>query len=325
MHRVVVDPEVPADVAGLLRRNGPLLLRLRSGWSPEPDDTSRIPAALLAAFGGTALLGLGASALTGAFLTPLLVLLSVYLVVLSCVYLARRPRPADSVERILYRLSRQYAGRYLIMEDFDYGARDLLGRAQRAIDHVLRSQVNAVGVLDSVRNAVMLPAEEWEIARLLTKLSALRARHGHLARGGRTPEVAAAMAPLERALVASEAAVVARVEALERYAGHVTQADRALTSQSQIEALRAHLPEYEQLVAETGAARFLTPEIGHLSEDAIHLRRALRDSVRSAHEAFQHLDGPSHPGPSPLPSGHPDGPFQNSAGHRSPPPPSPHS
>jgi seryl-tRNA(Sec) selenium transferase len=99
------------------------------------------------------------------------------------------------------------------------------------------------------------------------------------------------MAPLERALAASEAAVVARVEALERYARHVSDAERALLSQNQIDVLRAHLPEYEQLVAETGAARLFAPEIGHLSEDADLLRRALHDSVLSAHEAFRYLDG----------------------------------
>ncbi|MEU0484026.1 hypothetical protein ABZ260_33190, partial [Streptosporangium sp. NPDC006013] len=73
-------------------------------------------------------------------------------------------------------------------------------------------------------------------------------------------------------------------------ARHVSDAEHALLSQGQIEALRAHLPEYEQLVAETGAARFSAPEIGHLSDDADMLRRALRESVRSAHEAFRHLD-----------------------------------
>ncbi|MEV4186415.1 hypothetical protein [Streptosporangium canum] len=292
MQRVVVDPEVPADVAELLRRNGPLLSRFRAGWSPEPEDASRLPAALVAPLGVTAALAAAFTALTGIPMGFLLVLLAVYATILTCVYIGRKPAPYDAVERVLHRHSQRYRGGYLILEDFDYGARDLLGRVQRAIDSILGSRVNTMGMLDSVRNSVMLPAEEWEIARLLTKLSALRAKHGNLARGGRAPEVAAAMAPLERALAASEAAVVARVEALERYARHVSNADRALRSQGQIDALLAHLPEYEQLVAETGAARFSAPEIGHLSEDAAQLQRALRDSVRSAHEAFRYLDGP---------------------------------
>lgn len=100
------------------------------------------------------------------------------------------------------------------------------------------------------------------------------------------------MAPLERALTASETAVTARVEALERYASNVAEADRALHAHDQIEQLRARLPRYEELLAESGADTFAVPEIGRLSEDAGHLEQALRDSVRSAHEAFRHLDGP---------------------------------
>ncbi|MFC7650191.1 hypothetical protein ACFQX6_65020 [Streptosporangium lutulentum] len=250
-----------------------------------------MPGALLGALGASSLLALGATVVTGVPMRFLVPLLCLYLGILAVVYIVRKPSPTDSVERVLYAHSLRWQGRHLILEDFDYGARHLLGRVQQAIDFILRSRVNTLGMLDSVRNSVMLPAEEWEIARLLTKLSALRAKHRNLARGGRAPEVAAAMAPLERALAASEAAVVARVEALERYARHVSDAERALLSQSQIDALRAHLPEYEQLVAETGAARFSAPEIGHLSEDADLLQRALRDSVRSAHEAFRYLDG----------------------------------
>ncbi len=91
------------------------------------------------------------------------------------------------------------------------------------------------------------------------------------------------MAPLERALAASEAAVVARVEALERYAKHVSDAERALLSQNQIDALRAHLPEYEQLVAETGAARFFEPR------SAISARTPTCCGVRFATVSFRHM------------------------------------
>ncbi|MFF0312278.1 hypothetical protein ACFYSC_32980 [Streptosporangium sp. NPDC004379] len=290
MLRVVVDPEVPANVADLMRRNGPLLSRYRAGWNPEPSGP-HFPAPVLVSLGVLTFLTVLVTLLVGAPGVFLGTLGTVYLIVLACVYLARKPLPADSTERVLYRHSRFHQGRFLVLEDFDLPSRALLGRVQKAIDRIMGARVNALGMLDSVRNSVMLPAEEWEIARLLTKLSALRARHRHLARGGRTPEVAAAMAPLERALAASEAAVVARVEALERYARHVARADHALASRGQIEALLAYLPEYEQLVAETGASRFSAPEIGTLSEDAARLQQALRDSVRSAHEAFRYLEG----------------------------------
>ncbi|MFI6511858.1 hypothetical protein ACIBCT_30020 [Streptosporangium sp. NPDC050855] len=295
MQRVVVDPEVPREVADLFRRSGPMLSRFRAGRVPRQTGDSRLPGKLVGTLGvSTAALSaalgvLGGSPLLAIFLMIMLGGLS--LVILSVVYIARKPSSVDSVERVLYRHCLDWQGRFLILEDFDHDSRHLLGRVQRAIDFIVKSRTNSLGMLDSVRNSVMLPAEEWEIARLLTKLSALRARHRHLARGGRSPEVVAAMAPLERALAASEAAVTARVEALERYARHVADADRALLSQGQIEVLKAHLPEYEQLVAEAGAATFALPEIGYLSDDAAMLRQALRESVRSAHEAFRHLDG----------------------------------
>ncbi|GIH99395.1 hypothetical protein [Planobispora takensis] len=289
MLRVVVDPEVPAEVANLMRRNGPLLSRFHNGWDPEAG--TGIPGAVMGFFGATTALALGTVIAVGGAAYPLLFLMLVELFVLMVVYFARKPLPADSIERVLLRHSRRWKGRFLVLEDFDHPSRELLGRVQRAIDRILRSRINAMGLLDSVRNSVMLPAEEWEIARLLAKLSALRARHRDLARSGRTPEVVAAMEPLERALAASEAAVVARVEALERYARHVEEAERALASQHQLEALRSHLPEYEQLLAEAGAGRLMAPEIGYLAQDADRLQQALRDSVRSAHEAFRYLDG----------------------------------
>ncbi|WP_344862392.1 hypothetical protein [Planomonospora alba] len=291
MLRVVVDPEVPAEAANLMRRNGPLLSRFHRGWNPEARDNARIPGPVAGVFGLTVALAGVTFIAVGAGAAPLFLLVGMELFAMAVLYVVRRPTPADSLERVLYRHAQQWRGRFLVLEDFDPPSRHLLGRVQQAIDQVLRSRVNTMGLLDSVRNSVMLPAEEWEIARLLAKLSALRLRHRGLVRGGRTPEVAAAVEPLERALAASEAAVVARVEALERYAAHVAEAERAMLSHHQIEALRAHLPEYEQLVAEAGAGRFMAPEIGHLAQDADRLRRALDESIRSAHEAFRYLDG----------------------------------
>ncbi|MEU8381850.1 hypothetical protein [Streptosporangium sp. NPDC048865] len=310
MRRVVVDPEVPPKTADLFRRHASLLARIRAGWSPEPPTpNSRLPGRFLNVGGGVAALFLVCLmflADVGQLLFFMLALL--VFVVFVGLLAAREPAEPETVEHELYREARWYEGRYLLpAEDFDYNAGLLLERTQQAIDYILRSRVNAVGMLDSVRNSVMLPAQEWEIARLLTKLSALRNEHHEFVYGGSTPEVVAAMVPLERALAASEAAVLARVEALERYAGHVADAERALRAHDQIEALRARLPRYEELLAESGADVFAVPEIGRLAEDAGHLEQALRDSVRSAHEAFRYLDGPPGPpgGPAPFAKGSP--------------------
>src|SRR5690606_6149387 len=144
---------------------------------------------------------------------------------------------------------------------------------------VEESAVNAEGLLDGVRNAVMLPAQEWENARLLAKLSALRTKHRDTVTGATAPEVAAVAEPPARALDSSEEAVVARIEALERYAANVTEAERAFRAHQQIEELRGRIHQYEELVAETGADTFAVPELARLAEEADQLEQALRRSL----------------------------------------------
>ncbi|MEO3868094.1 hypothetical protein ABGB18_04600 [Nonomuraea sp. B12E4] len=196
----------------------------------------------------------------------------------------------DEYERDVYEQLRWYEGRYVLLDDLDESSGRLLARAQAAIGAVTNSRVNAEGLLDDVRNAVMLPAQEWEIARLLAKLSDLRTKHRETVSKGLTPEVAAVAEPLARALDSSEEAVLARVEALERYAANVTEAERAFLAHQQIAELRGRLHQYEELVAETGADAFVVPELERLADDADRLEQALRRSVSSAHEAFRHLE-----------------------------------
>ncbi|MFI7444538.1 hypothetical protein [Nonomuraea indica] len=284
------------DVAGSLRANAPLLVRIRSGWVPPatpPEPPRRGPSSvgLLAAtpvvLAVMALL-LDSPVAPAGFAVLGGFLLVVLLKMTSMNEPAERERPHA---RRVYEQARLYDGRYLLPEDFDREAADALGRAQRAIGTVLRSHVNAEGLLDGARNAVLLPEQEWEIARLLAKLSALRAEHRALLARGVAPEVAAVVQPLERALADSEAAIVARVEALERYAAHVTEAERAYHARGQIEELRTRLPRYEELLAESGADSLSVPEIERLAQDADQLERLLRRSVSSAHEAFRYLEG----------------------------------
>jgi hypothetical protein len=299
VRHVAVDPEVPAEVADLFRRNGSLLSRIRAGWTPEPQiDVPRLSTRALQVAGAVVALLLLAGAFRADDGRILVFVPALLLFVAFTGHLAAREGPLESegIEQDVYRNARWYEERYLLPEDFDAPAEELRERTRKAVEHVLRSQVNASGMLDDARNSVMLPAQEWEIARLLAKLSALRGEHDRLGHDGNSPEVAAALAPLERALAASEAAVVARVEALERYAGHVAEAERAFRAHQQIELLRSRLPRYEELLAETGADALAVPEIDHLAQDAGRLERALRESVRSAHEAFRYLDGPSTEG-----------------------------
>ncbi|MBF8193256.1 hypothetical protein ITP53_47840 [Nonomuraea sp. K274] len=290
---MVVDPGVPPDDAQLLRESRRVLLRMRQGWVPEPRRSmSGARVRMVSAFSTVAFFGLllGLGNLGRGLGLLMAVLFGIPLLI---VLFVRNDLPGDEeedFERDVYDQLRWYQGRYVLTEDLDESAGRLLRRAQRAIAAVTNSRVNAEGLLDDVRNAVMLPAQEWEIARLLAKLSALRAKHRETVSLGLTPEVEAVAAPLARALDSSEEAVVARVEALERYAGNVAEAERAYRAHHQIEELRGRLHQYEELVAETGADGFAVPELDRLAADADQLEQALRRSLSSAQEAFRSLD-----------------------------------
>ncbi|MFC5829930.1 hypothetical protein [Nonomuraea insulae] len=296
--KVIVDPAVPDDVAALLRDNRKLLLRIQAGW--EPAHKRHLPVAgvvarLAATMTALAAAVYGLALFVAGRYTPFVVIMTGAALLIVSVLL--RPRPDAEVgkrhalEREVFEAARRHEGHYVVRERLDDSARTLMSRAQSAIDQVMDSSVHAEGLLDDIRNGVMLPAQEWEIARLLAKLSELRAEHQEVVSEGVTPEVAAVAEPLAHALDSSQRAVLARVEALERYAGHVADAERAYRARHQIERLSAKLPRYEELLAESGADGSTVPELSRLSDDADRLEQALRDSVSSAHEAFRHLSG----------------------------------
>ncbi|MFC5829929.1 hypothetical protein [Nonomuraea insulae] len=293
MADVVVDPGVPPEDAQLLRESRRVLIKMRLGWVPEPRrSVSSAHYRMIAAFGSAAFFGLmlGAGVLGLGFGLLLFVVLGIPLLIVLFVRNDMPEDEEDGYEREVYEQLCWYEGRYVLTEDLDESAARLLARAQRAIATVTGSRVNAEGLLDDVRNTVMLPAQEWEIARLLAKLSALRTKHRETVSQGLTPEVAAVAEPLARALDSSEEAVLARVEALERYAANVIDAERAYVAHHQIEELRGRVHQYEELVAETGADGFAVPELERLAQDADLLEQALRRSVSSAQEAFRYLD-----------------------------------
>ncbi|TDD37495.1 hypothetical protein E1286_37120 [Nonomuraea terrae] len=294
--KLIVDPAVPDDAAALLRDNRKLLVRIHAGWAPaykRSRSVADVTVRLAATAAAVAAAVYGLALFLAERYTPFAVIMT--LAALLVVGVLLRPRPDAEVERRhtleadVYDTARRHEGRYVVREQLDEPARALMSRAQAAIDEVMSSGVNADGLLDGVRNAVMLPAQEWEIARLLAKLSELRSEHQDIVSEGVTPEVAAVAEPLAHALDSSQEAVLARVEALERYAGHVADAERAYRAGKQIARLSARLPRYEELLAESGADGSAVPELSSLSDDADRLEQALRDSVSSAHEAFRHL------------------------------------
>jgi hypothetical protein len=281
---------VPPEDARLIRESKHVLIKMRRGWVPEPPPRAGVGRSMTITVLAVAALLVTLAVMTRGLGMLLLAIVAAPILMVTLVRNDPGEEEQAAADREIYEQLRWYEGRYVLAEDLDESSRRLLARAHRAVTAVTESTVNAEGLLDDVRNSVMLPAQEWEIARLLAKLSALRTKHRETVTDGLSPEVAVVAEPLARALDSSEDAVVARVEALERYAANVAEAERAYRAHHQIEELRGRIHQYEELVAESGADGFAVPEIERLSRDADQLDQALRRSLHSAHEAFRHLD-----------------------------------
>ncbi|WP_157254810.1 hypothetical protein [Nonomuraea typhae] len=118
------------------------------------------------------------------------------------------------------KLLRRTYGRYIGPDELDTGSRDLLARAQAAVDLVFGSEVHQAGLLDSIHNQVVLPRQEWEIAQALRGLSQLRQRHPDLSIPTGGPDEGA-LSPAARTFREALETVSDRVRALERYAEQV--------------------------------------------------------------------------------------------------------
>ncbi len=112
------------------------------------------------------------------------------------------------------------AGRYVLPEHVEGEYRELLERAQRAVDAVLRSEPHREGLLlDTVRNRVVLAETEWTVARGLADLSDEAARAADTPVAGERSRVAAERA--RAALAGERGRLERRIGLLEEYARRV--------------------------------------------------------------------------------------------------------
>ena len=273
MVRPVVDPAIPVKVRdtllahaeGLRPGSGTAPLRLPGGGRRAAGDVVRalglgavcallpivmvftrmfgFAGRMVAAVGQVALAAawLGGYLLGGGLWPGIIVTLAVQLV---CTVVAFAFMDAWQLRRGV----RRARGHYLVSDDFDPEGRLLLARAQAAIDAVTGSEIAAVGLLDEDANEVILPRQEWEIALALARGG------GRSSPGGRGVDGGGA------------AQAVMRIEALERYAEQVRDADAALSER--------------MAVPGTGptAESVALGEIDDLAENA----RRVRDAIRAA-------------------------------------------
>jgi hypothetical protein len=201
--------------------------------------------------------------------------------------LVRRARSLPS--RRLRRLAIRHKDRFRVDQDFDPDSRALLLRAQRAIRRIRKSSVYGAGLLDVAENAMVLPRQEWEVARALSRVTQLRTEQAAMITQGVTPQVEEALTPMRGALDTVVVSVTSRIEALERYAAKVREADRAYRAHEQMRVLAERTGAYQELLAETVRDDLATAEIERLTRNAEALQEALSVSLDAARRAGDEL------------------------------------
>ncbi|GAA4239354.1 hypothetical protein GCM10022254_59120 [Actinomadura meridiana] len=179
-------------------------------------------------------------------------------------------------------LARRLHGSYVLPGDLNTTSSDLLGRLQEAVRVVLSADVTKEGMLDDLRNAVVLPAQEWEVAQTLREISRLRREQRAARKAGESAELAQVMEPQTRALNLARASIAERVEAIERYAEQVKAADQALLQWKTLQRLADNNDAYGELLARTVRDELAIAEIEGLTEEAAQVEEALRRSVEKA-------------------------------------------
>jgi hypothetical protein len=287
----VFAPDVPAEVRQLLGRKRELAIPAseppparRTAWS-EPMATLGRLLAWIAASVGVWILALIVLAVifpldVAAWLALGLGVVGVVATGVIAVRAAMEPRERKS--------ARLQHGRYLLPADFDEQAAYLLVRAQRAVKSVLAAKVAEHGLLDDVKNELVLPEQLWEIGQVLREQTALRARQREVSGGMTTAELEAVLGPQREALRRSEVAMQRKVETLEQYAERVRVADAALRAE---EALQDS-DRYVELLARTEPTGD-TAAVQGLAEEAERLQGTLAQSIDSAREAGRTLALPA--------------------------------
>ncbi|MFI5697677.1 hypothetical protein ACIA58_37825 [Kribbella sp. NPDC051586] len=175
-------------------------------------------------------------------------------------------------------------GKYLLPEDFDEPAARLLGRAQRAVRTVLEATVTRRGLLDEMKNELVLPEQLWDIAQVLREQTVLRARQKDIARGMETAELDAVLGPQRRALALSVDAIKRKVDLLDRYADRVRSADAALRAEAALE----DGDRYIELLARTEPVGD-TSIVQGFADEATALKDTLTRSINAARDAGRTL------------------------------------
>ena len=284
----VFAPDVPAHVRRLFERRPDLFVpagqprpKRQTSWSVEPASTFGTLLVWLAVCVGGWILALIIFAMT--LPTEVAAWASLVLAVIAVVATGA-VAVRSAVEDRGHKAVRLQHGKYLLAEDFDDVAGRTLARAQRAVKTVLEATVTRRGLLDEMKNDLVLPEQLWDIGQVLHEQSVLRARQREVSRGMATAELDAVLGPQRRALTRSVDAIKRKVDLLEQYAERVRSADAALRAEAALE----DGDRYIELLARTEPAGD-TSVVQGFADEAASVQNTLSRTIESARAAGRTL------------------------------------
>lgn len=177
----------------------------------------------------------------------------------------------------------------------DRGSRELLIRAQTAIDSALDSAGDDVAESPDIVAGPALRWHEWQIAIALRDITELRAEYEVNAAASAGPLTSSVLGPQQRALELAQDAIESRVTALEHYATEVLAARSALRDWQAALRISDLNDRYLDLVAHTAADEHAVTEISGLTEQATAAAQAVRESMRQVGVAAAALALPESP------------------------------
>lgn len=277
----VIDPELPAAVASIIRTMTPDELAGLHAKDHSPWWGAWEPAKCGAKICGAALVLCVAlphawetlrSQLAG-FVGPGVSVLAIW----TCTSVLKRKN-----ERSMRRTIRTHRERYVLPEDLEADAAELMARTQAAIRTVTQSVLHREGMIDGQRSAQLLPTQEWDIAVSLRDYSRLVRKTPKHPKG----EVAqAVLADRRRLLKQSHEGIEQQVTALETYAEQVANAARLYAETQQLKQIGEADEELLNLLARTARHELGAQEAELLTSEIAGVVTAFTSALDSAKEA----------------------------------------
>jgi hypothetical protein len=166
--------------------------------------------------------------------------------------------------------------RYLTPDDFDRPSRSLLERAVTAINAITSSQVYRDDVVDRSAVRTALADQQRDITAALGEQARLNARRAELPAFSPGPMTAEVKSAQTQAAELAQSSLDARVQALERYAAEIREADAAYMDWQQAGRLEDLQAQHMDMLARTAADEHGIAEIEAMSQQARAVRLALR-------------------------------------------------